>query len=115
MSLPQPVKFITPEEYLRIERAAEFKSEYFAGEMFAMAGGSPEHSLLKTNIVGELRSQLKGRPCTVYDSDLRVWTGKAVDRAVVPQCRTPPGSPGAFCIATVFLLKCMKWPPPQGN
>ncbi len=72
MALPQPVKYITPEEYLRIERAAEFKSEYFAGEMFAMAGGSPEHSLLKTNVIGELRSQLKGRPYTVYDSDLRV-------------------------------------------
>ena len=72
MAQPQPVKFITPEEYLRIERAAEFKSEYFAGEMFAMAGGSAKHSLLKANLVGELRSHLKGRVCTVYDSDLRV-------------------------------------------
>lgn len=72
MGVPQPFKFITPEEYLRIERAAEFKSEYFAGEMFAMAGGSARHSLLKANVVGELRSQLKGRPCKVYDSDLRV-------------------------------------------
>ena len=72
MGLPQPVKFLTPDEYLRIERAADFKSEYFAGEMFAMAGGSPAHSLLKANVVGELRSQLKGRTCRVYDSDLRV-------------------------------------------
>ena len=72
MALPQPIKFIPPEEYLRIERAAEFKSEYFAGEMFAMAGGSPTHSLLKVNLVGELRTQLKGRTCTAYDSDLRV-------------------------------------------
>ena len=72
MALPQPVKFITPEEYLRIERAAEFKSEYFAGEMFAMAGGSPLHSFLKANIVRELGNQMKGRPCKVYDSDLRV-------------------------------------------
>lgn len=72
MGLPQPAKSITPEEYLRLERAAEFKSEYFAGEMFAMAGGSARHSLHKANVVGELRSQLKGRPCKVYDSDLRV-------------------------------------------
>lgn len=72
MGLPQPVKFITPEEYLRIERAAEFKSEYFAGEMFAMAGGSLQHSLLKTNVTSALHSRLKGRPCKVFDSDLRV-------------------------------------------
>lgn len=72
MGLPQPVKFLTPEEYLRIERAAEFKSEYFAGEMFAMAGGKPEHSLLKANVTIALGSRLRGRPCRVYDSDLRV-------------------------------------------
>lgn len=76
MGLPQPVTFIKPEEYLRIERAAEFKSEYFAGEMFAMAGGSPNHSLLKANIVGSLQSRLKGKLCTVYDSDLRVLISK---------------------------------------
>ncbi len=76
MGLPQPVKFITPEEYLRIERAAEFKSEYFAGEMFAMAGGSPGHSQLKTNVTTALNNQLKGRSCTVYDSDLRVLVSK---------------------------------------
>ena len=72
MGLPQPIKFITPEEYLRIERAAEFKSEYFAGEMFAMAGGSPEHSFLKTNITAALNVRMRERKCKVYDSDLRV-------------------------------------------
>jgi Uma2 family endonuclease len=34
----QPKSFITPEQYLEIERAADYKSEYFNGEMFAMAG-----------------------------------------------------------------------------
>ena len=73
MGLPQPIKFITPEEYLRIERAAEFKSEYFAGEMFAMPRGTPQHSLLRTSVIGELGSRLKGKSCRVYDSDLRVF------------------------------------------
>jgi len=72
MGLPQATKFITPEEYLQIERAAEFKSEYFAGEMFAMAGGKAKHSLLKANLIREIGNRLKGRPCRVYDSDLRV-------------------------------------------
>ena len=40
--------------------------------MFAMAGGSPTHSRIKTNILGELRNRLKGNPCAPYDSDLRI-------------------------------------------
>ena len=63
---------LTAAEYLEIERAAESKSEFFAGEMFAMAGASEEHNLIVANVVGELRSQLKGRPCRVYPSDMRV-------------------------------------------
>lgn len=72
MGLPQPSESITPDEYLRIERTAEFKSEYFAGEVFAMAGGSAMHSLLKTNVTTALSLRMRGRPCKVYDSDLRV-------------------------------------------
>jgi Uma2 family endonuclease len=64
--------FISPQEYLERERKAEFRSEYFHGEVFAMSGGSPRHSLIKTNLVAELRNKLKGRPCTAYDVDLRV-------------------------------------------
>ncbi len=63
---------ITPEEYLTIERQAAYKSEYFNGEMFAMSGASPRHVLIVTNVVAELRRQLKPRPCTVYSTDLRV-------------------------------------------
>jgi Uma2 family endonuclease len=63
---------ITPEEYLAIERQAAYKSEYFNGEMFAMSGASPRHVLIVTNVVAELRRQLKQRPCTVYSTDLRV-------------------------------------------
>ncbi len=72
MGLPQRVARLTPAEYLKIERAAEFRHEYFNGEMFAIAGGSPQHSLIKINVGGEFRSQLKGRPCTTFDSDLRI-------------------------------------------
>jgi len=63
---------LTPAEYLRIERAALYRSEYFAGEMFAMAGGTPPHSLIAMNIGGELREALKGKPCAAYNSDLRI-------------------------------------------
>ena len=63
---------LTPAEYLEIERAAEFKSEFFAGEMFAMAGASLAHNLITTNVTRELSTQLKRRPCQVYSSDMRV-------------------------------------------
>jgi Uma2 family endonuclease len=63
---------LTAAEYLEIERAAEFKSEFYAGEMFAMAGASPPHVLITSNVTAELNAQLKGRPCRVYSSDLRV-------------------------------------------
>ena len=62
----------TPEEYLALERQAQCKSEYYAGEIFAMAGASRWHNLIVTNVLRELSLQLKGRPCTTYPSDLRV-------------------------------------------
>jgi Uma2 family endonuclease len=68
----QPKSFLTPEEYLEIERKAEFKSEYYKGEMFAMAGASSWHAWIVTNISAELRQQLKGRPCRVSSNDLRL-------------------------------------------
>lgn len=67
---------LTPEEYLRIERAAEWKTEYIDGEMFAMAGASPRHGLITGNLVRELGNLLRERPCGVYPPDLRVATDK---------------------------------------
>src|SRR5215471_7354934 len=62
----------TPEEYLAHERQAECKSEYYAGNIFARAGASRWHNLIVANVIGELRAQLKGHPCTTYPSDMRV-------------------------------------------
>lgn len=72
MGSPKRVPSLSAVEYLRIERAATYRSEFFRGEMFAMAGGSPKHSRLKTNILTELNTRLKGKPCVPYDSDLRI-------------------------------------------
>ena len=67
-----PKTLLTPEQYLEIERAAEFKSEYFQGEMFAMAGASENHNLLAVNALVQLQPQLRGRGCEVYSNDMRV-------------------------------------------
>jgi Uma2 family endonuclease len=63
---------ITPQEYLALERQAEYKSEYFAGEVFAMAGASRAHNLIAFNVAGELRTQLRGGPCEAYVGDMRL-------------------------------------------
>lgn len=68
----QTKPIFTPEEYLTIDRASQCKNEYYNGEIFAMGGASESHNLIVTNIVRELSLQLKGRPCKVYSSDMRV-------------------------------------------
>jgi Uma2 family endonuclease len=66
-----------PEEYLRLERAAEYKSEYIDGQILAMSGGTFPHALVGTNLVLTLGPALRGRGCGVVNSDLRT--------AVTPQ------------------------------
>ena len=68
----QPKTFLTPEQYLEIERAAEYKSDYCDGEMFAMAGAGEAHNVLVGNLVADLHQQLRSRPCRVYSNDMRV-------------------------------------------
>jgi Uma2 family endonuclease len=61
------------EDWLAIERTAtDQRSEYVAGEVFAMAGGTEAHNLIVLNVSAELRAQLKARPCRVYPSDMKV-------------------------------------------
>ncbi len=72
MGLPKRVSVLTAAEYLEIESAASYRSEFYQGEMFAMAGGSPKHSRIKTNFTGALWAELRGQPCAPYDSDLKI-------------------------------------------
>lgn len=68
----QAKNYLTPEQYLEIERKAEFKSEYCQGEMFAMSGAAYPHVLITGNVFGELRQQLRGGPCLPLSNDMRV-------------------------------------------
>ncbi|HSK79530.1 MAG TPA: Uma2 family endonuclease [Thermoanaerobaculia bacterium] len=84
--------YLTPEEYLVLERQADIRSEYLDGEMFAMSGGNRWHSLVKVNLSGELSAQLKPRPCEVYSSDQRIHiplTGLYTYPDVVVVCGEP--------------------------
>lgn len=60
-------------EYLVEERKASTKSEYYKGELFAMAGASKAHNKVTAAVIGELYGHLKGKSCTVMPSDIRVY------------------------------------------
>jgi Uma2 family endonuclease len=67
-----PKRLLTAQEYLAQERLANFRSEFFRGETFAMAGASWEHTLIKDNMARQAGNQLNNGPCRVLTSDLRV-------------------------------------------
>lgn len=84
--------WITPEDYLAWERQADTKSEYWNGEIYAMAGASPRHTLIAANTITSLSIRLRGRQCTVHTGDQRVKvspTGMYVYPDVVIVCGTP--------------------------
>lgn len=67
-----PKRFFTPEEYLELEVKAEYKSQYVAGEIFAMSGVQPPHDRVVGNILAGLHLRFRGRSCDVFTSDIRV-------------------------------------------
>src|SRR6266542_3901125 len=70
----QPYRF-TVEEYLAFERTADERHEYLDGVIYAMAGESPNHGRLCTNLGGLLYAQLRGTPCEVFSKDTKVRCG----------------------------------------
>lgn len=68
----QPKVKYTPDEYLALERQAEYRSEYVDGEIFAMAGASGRHNRICLNIAGALDDQVGGASCRVYAIEMKV-------------------------------------------
>lgn len=77
MSLLQKIIRSTPEEYLEFERQAETRHEYLDGIVYEMAGESLAHSQICINLAGELRTQLKGKPCQALSPKMKVRTSEA--------------------------------------
>lgn len=70
----QTTRKFTEQEYLELERKAEYKSEFFNGEIFAMAGNSSSHNLIVGNFFAFLHGKLRGKGCHPYGSDMRIHT-----------------------------------------
>ena len=67
-----PTPLLSPEQYLEIERASEFKHEYYNGRMYAMSGASYKHVIITGNLAFGLRNRLRNSPCAVLTNDLRL-------------------------------------------
>ena len=70
--------YYSPEEYLELETTAEYRSEYYDGQIIPMAGGKPNHNKISLNLSSVLNFALRGTSYDVFMSDLRLW---------IPNCR----------------------------
>lgn len=72
MAGPAPITRMTYEEYLAAEAVSEVRHEFLHGEVWEMAGGTPNHAALAAAVIGGLATALRGKPCRVFTSDLRI-------------------------------------------
>ncbi len=72
MGEPAQKAYYTKEEYLEMESAAEYKSEYYNGEIFAMAGGSPSHSIICVNLIRRIAESVENKDCTLFESNMKL-------------------------------------------
>ncbi len=92
------------QEYVEIEDASMgVKHEYVRGEIYAMAGGTPEHAALASALSLIVGSQLRGGPCRTYSSDLRISIAPEevstyADLTVI--CGPPEREPGSKTLVT---------------
>ena len=70
--------YYSPQEYLELETKAEYRSEYYDGQIIPMAGGKPNHNKIALNLSSILNFALRGSSYDVFMSDLRLW---------IPNCR----------------------------
>ena len=73
---PTAQRYFTPEEYLALEEAAEYKSEYRDGVIIPMTGGTTNHNRISLNMSIALRLALKGLDYDVFMGDVRLWLPK---------------------------------------
>ncbi|MCB0104629.1 MAG: Uma2 family endonuclease [Caldilineaceae bacterium] len=95
LALKAEVHTYTHDEYLALEEHADTKSEYFKGQIFAMSGGSVNHSRIAVNVMVELGNDLQTTPCEPFNSDLRIWI-RAHDLFTYPDISVICGNPDFY-------------------
>jgi len=92
-ALPKKKKY-TPAEYLALEEKAQTRSEYWNGEIVAMAGGNINHQQIVSNLIVEITNKVKGR-CRVFPSEMKVWVKKR-DKFFYPDLTVICGQPSFY-------------------
>jgi len=87
MTAAKKLELLDWQDYLRGEESAQRRHEFVHGFVYAMAGGTYEHSLIATNIVGALMKRLGQGRCRVLNSDfkVRIRTDRGI-RFYYPDC-----------------------------
>lgn len=67
-----PARLYTPEEYLAFELDSEIRHEYYEGRIDPMTGASARHNRIVANLIAHFHTQIRGGPCRVYPSHLRL-------------------------------------------
>jgi len=75
--------YYSKEEYLEMEAAADYKSEYYQGEIFAMSGGTRKHSLVCVNLIRRISEGIDNRDCQCFESNMKLEIAEA-DAYVYP-------------------------------
>lgn len=111
VSSRRPHHRYTYADYVALEKESSTKHEFLDGEIYAMAGGSEEHSALAVRVLSALDGAIGDRPCRVHDSDLRVYV-EAVGLATFPDgsvvcgpLQQHPPSPAATALNPAILLE----------
>lgn len=109
MTSTAPVAHVPYAEYLVAEQVSQVRHEYLKGSIFAMAGGTPEHGALAAAIIRDIGVALRGKPCRVYSSDLRIRILET-DLATYPDAsvvcgrlETAPDDPNAAINPTLLV------------
>jgi Uma2 family endonuclease len=85
MSVPETKVLYSVEEYLALERESEERHEYLDGEIYEMAGESPQHGAISMNLSGIVHAQLLGTPCQAFSKDTKIRSGPAIQRSRSPK------------------------------
>jgi Uma2 family endonuclease len=72
MATATSIQYISIEDYLAGELESRVKHEYLGGIVYAMAGGRVVHNIIAMNLSGTLHSQLRGKPCRPFGSDMKI-------------------------------------------
>ena len=98
-------------QYVALEKVSPTKHEFFDGEIYAMTGGSEDHSAIATRVLAALDAAVGERPCRIHTSDLRVYV-EAVGLATFPDGTVICGalqqhgpSPDATALNPIVLLE----------